>query len=65
MALRLRALTVADRAFFVGRVVELGDIRIAQSAIVETDVIQAPIEPVCHMESTPASGDWHARLGRY
>ena len=65
VALAWLALTTTGRSLFAGRLVERGDLCIAQSAIVETDVIQPAIEPMRHVESTPAYGGWHARLGCY
>ena len=46
------------------RLVERGDLCIAQSAIVQTDIIEAAVEPMRHMKPAPTNGGWHARLGR-
>ena len=64
VALVCLALTAVGWSLFAGRLVERSDLCIAQSAIVQTNVIQAAIEPMRHMEPAPAYGGWHARLGR-
>ena len=46
------------------RLVELGDFYIAQSTIVQTDIIQTAIEPMRHMKPAPTNRDWHPCLGR-
>ena len=56
VALVCLALASAGRNLFAGRLVERGDLCFAQSVVVEADVIQAAIEPMRHMESTPAHG---------
>ena len=45
-----------DWSLTARRLVELGDFYIAQSTIVQTDIIQTAIEPMRHMKPAPTNG---------